>query len=212
VTCNFTINAGLRYDLDEPRWELNNRQNGFDPTEINPVSGTPGVITFSGVGTSKYASRWDKNNFGPRLGFAWNPASKWVVRGGGAVLFLPEYDQAIPIVANTGFSTQASYISPDNGVTPAFVLGNGFPGAATPAVSQLTPGFGAVPVGSRPTTTIHTLIRTASMDTCIRLASMYSVNSAGSYSWISATWERSDTICRRLIRKASTRCHTACWA
>jgi hypothetical protein len=148
------LNYGLRYDLDEPRWEANNRQNSFNPTTINPVSGTPGVIAFSGVGISKYASKWDKNNFGPRLGFAWNPAEHWVIRGGAAVLYLPEYDQATPIVANTGFSTQGSYVSPNNGVTPAFLLSGGFPGAATPTVPQLTPGFGAVPVGQRPTTTI----------------------------------------------------------
>ena len=145
VTPKLTLNLGLRYDLDEPRWEANNRQNGFNPTAINPVSGTPGVITFSGVGTSKYASNWDKDNFGPRLGFAWNPTQHWVIRGGGAVLFLPEYDQATPIVANTGFSTQATYLSPNNGVTPAFQLSTGFPGAITPTLADLTPGFGAVP-------------------------------------------------------------------
>jgi len=155
VTPHLTLNIGLRYDLDTPRWETNNRQNGFDANAINPVSGTPGVITFSGLnGLSKFAHKWDKNNFGPRLGFAWNPSDKWVIRGGGAVLFLPEYDQATPIVTNTGFSTQATYVSPNNGVTPAFLLSSGFPGAVTPPLSQLTPGYGAVPVGARPTTAI----------------------------------------------------------
>jgi len=155
VNSKLTLNIGLRYDIDEPRWETNNRQNGFNPTEINPVSGTPGVVTFSGLdGLSKYANKWDKNNFGPRFGFAWNPTEKWVVRGGAAVLFLPEYDQATPIVTNLGFSANASYVSTNNGVTPAFLLSNGFPGAVIPPVSSLTPGFGAVPVGTKPTTTV----------------------------------------------------------
>ena len=155
VASRLTLNVGLRYDLDTPRWETNNRQNGFDSNALNPVSGTLGVITFSGLyGQSKYAHKWDKNNFGPRLGFAWNPTEKWVIRGGGAVLFLPEYDQATPIVTNTGFSSQASYVSGNNGVTPAFLLSDGFPGATTPLLSQLTPGYGAVPVGTKPTTAI----------------------------------------------------------
>jgi hypothetical protein len=155
VTSRLTLNVGLRYDLDEPRWETRNRQNGFDPTAINPISGTPGVITFSGLnGQSKFAHSWDKNNLGPRVGFAWNAGDKWVIRGGGAVLFLPEYDQATPIVTNTGFSSQASYVSPNNGVTPAFLLSNGFPGASLPSQNELTPGYGAVSVGTKPTTTI----------------------------------------------------------
>jgi hypothetical protein len=155
VTSKLTLNLGLRYDLDEPRWETNNRQNGFDANAINPVSGTLGVVTFSGRdGQSKFAHQWDKNNFGPRIGFAWNPAEHWVIRGGGAVLFLPEYDQATPIVTNLGFSTQGSYTSTNNGITPAFILSNGFPGASTPTESQLTPAYGAVTVGSRPTTTV----------------------------------------------------------
>jgi hypothetical protein len=155
VTPHFTLNLGLRWDIDQPRWETNNRQNSFNETEINPVSGTPGVISFSGIdGVSKYANNWDLHNFGPRLGFAWNAHDKWVVRGGGAILYMGEYDQATPIVANTGFSTQGSFVSPDNGVTPAFILANGMPAVSSPTVSQLTPAYGAVALGQKPTTSV----------------------------------------------------------
>ena len=155
VTPNFTLNLGLRYDLDQPRWETNNRQNSFDPTAMNPVSGTPGVILFSGRnGVSTYANRWDKNNFGPRLGFAWKLKDHWVVRGGGAVLFTGEYDQATPIVANTGFSTQGNFVSPDNGITPAFILAGGLPAVSSPTATDLTPGYGAVASGQKPTTAV----------------------------------------------------------
>ena len=133
VTPKLTLNLGIRYDLDQPRWETRNRQNGFDPFAINPVSGTPGVIRFSGRdGLSRYANRWDKNNFGPRAGFAFQPADGWVIRGGGAILFAGAYDQATPIVANTGFSTQGSFVSPDNGITPAFILASGLPPVQSP--------------------------------------------------------------------------------
>jgi hypothetical protein len=127
------LNLGLRYDVDEPRWETHNRQNSFDRGVINPVSGRPGVVLFSGRnGLDKYASDWDTNNLGPRVGFAWKVAERWVVRGGGALLYTGEYDQATPIVANTGFSANGTFVSPDNGVTPPFILVNGLPPLQTP--------------------------------------------------------------------------------
>ena len=145
----------MRYDLDQPRWETHNRQNSFDPTAINPVSGTPGVIAFSGVnGAGKYANRWDKNNFGPRIGLAWKLSDSLVVRSGGAILYTGEYDQATPIVANTGFSTQGNFVSPDNGITPAFLLAGGLPPVLSPTSADLTPSYGAVPLGKSPTTSV----------------------------------------------------------
>jgi hypothetical protein len=155
VTPKLTLNLGLRWDIDQPRWETNNRQNSFDPTAINPVSGTPGVILFSGRnGVNKYANNWDLHNLGPRIGFAYKAADNLVVRGGGAILFLGQYDQATPIVANTGFSTQGNFVSPDNGITPAFLLASGMPASSSPTTTDLTAGYGAVKVGQKPTTAV----------------------------------------------------------
>jgi hypothetical protein len=151
VTSNLTLNLGLRYDIDTPRHEFHNQQNGFDPTAINPVSGTPGVVTFAGRnGTSIYANNWDTNNFGPRIGFAWKPRDQWVVRGGGAILYMGEYDQPMPIALALGFGTSGDFVS-SGGVTPAFQLSNGLPPVSPPA---LTPGFGAVKPGQSPNTAV----------------------------------------------------------
>ena len=111
LTANLTLNLGLRWDLDQPRWEqIDNRQSSFDRYAINPVSGTPGVVTFSGRnGKSKFAHNYDANNFGPRIGFAWRAAGNWVVRGGGAIVYTGQYDSATPLVANLGFSTQGDF-------------------------------------------------------------------------------------------------------
>jgi hypothetical protein len=155
VTPRFTLNLGLRYDVDSPRWDVDNRQNGFNPTEINPVSGTPGVITFSGIdGQSKYAHNWDLRDFGPRLGFAWRVTDNWVIRGGGAILYAGEYDFAAPVILYTGYDTQGTFVSSNNGKTPAFILANGFPALTYPSTANLTPGYGAVPVGDTPTTSV----------------------------------------------------------
>jgi hypothetical protein len=155
VNTKLTLNYGLRWDVDSPRYLSNNRQNSFNATEINPVSGTPGVITFAGIdGQSRYANNFDYKLFGPRLGFAYTLRERTVVRGGGAILYPGEYDQATPIVANTGFSNSVLVQSPNAGEgTPAFLLkNNGTAGtglAAYPTAAQLTPGFGAVPVGKQ---------------------------------------------------------------
>jgi len=149
------LNVGLRYDIDAPRVEEHNRQNSFDPTAINPVSGTPGIIQFSGLnGVSKYANNWDYHNIGPHVGFAYTANRSTVVRGGGAILFPGEYDQATPIVAYTGFAKQISLSSPNAGTgAPAFLLKDnatdGTGTAAIPTTAQLTPGYGAVPIGKK---------------------------------------------------------------
>jgi outer membrane receptor protein involved in Fe transport len=150
VTPNLTVNLGLRYDLDTPRHEFHQQQNGFNPDIINPVSGTPGVVTFAGrYGASTYANNWATHNFGPRLGFAWKPRDQWVVRGGGAVLFLGEYDQAMPIQLALGFGVNGDFSSAS--ASPVFQLSHGLPPLTPPA---LTPAFGAVPLGQAPNTSI----------------------------------------------------------
>src|SRR5581483_2979777 len=49
ATDRLTINAGLRWEVEFPRRGVGNKMNSFDPNVINPVSGTPGVVTFAGV-------------------------------------------------------------------------------------------------------------------------------------------------------------------
>ncbi len=156
VSPNLTINLGLRWDLDQPRWEkIDNRQNSFDRNAINPASGTPGVVTFSGRnGLGKYAHNRDWNNFGPRFGFALRLGSKWVARGGAAVIYAGQYDQPVLNVAMLGFSIEGLFVSPDSGLTRAFLLRDGLPPVNTPGEAGLTPAFGAVPVGGSTSTSV----------------------------------------------------------
>jgi hypothetical protein len=150
VTPRFTLNVGLRWEIDTPRWERNNRQSGFDGSKINPVSGTPGVITFAGLdGIGKYSHDFDKNNFGPRFGFAFRAMNSLVIRGGYGISYNGAYNGAVPNAFNQGYAINGSFNSPDGGFSPAFLLRNGMP---TIARVELTPGFGAVPVGSAVTT------------------------------------------------------------
>ncbi len=169
VTPKLTLNLGLRYDLDAPRKTDPNAQNLFNPTAINPISGTSGVVTFSGInGVSAYAHHWDTNNFGPRFGFAYSPQERLVVRGGAAVLYTPEYDSATPTVANLGYGTTGSTTGVYNSTTgifnPAFEIGNIPVFWVSPTQAQLTPGFGAAAPGPTApyytgTNTPHTVVQ-----------------------------------------------------
>ncbi|MBL8215326.1 MAG: TonB-dependent receptor, partial [Bryobacterales bacterium] len=163
LTPKLTLNLGLRWDLDAPRRELvDNRQNSFDQFAINPISGTPGLLTWSGRnGRSDYAHNFDKNNFGPRLGFAYRVTDSWVIRGGSGVLYVGQYDQATPIVANIGFGLRTDVVSPDGGRTPAFLLKGGLPPAPAPSNDLLVPGYGAVRPGQNPTSPSSSSSQTA---------------------------------------------------
>ena len=143
--------------MDQPRWEqLGHRQNSVDRFANNPVSGTPGVVTFSGRnGLSELAHNYDWNNFGPRFGFAWRATNNWVIRGGAAIVYAGQYDQAALNIATLGFSMQGSFVSPDSGLTPAFRLRDGLPAIQSTAEADLTPGFGAVRIGQNPTTAVE---------------------------------------------------------
>jgi hypothetical protein len=155
VSSSLTLNLGMRWEMDTPMIDANNRMNSFDLNQINPVSGTPGVVKFMGVNgypTSPYRTDW--NNFGPRVGFAWKPfqSAKTVVRGGFGIFFAHPFDAGVPNVNALGFSTSANLNTPDQGITPAFLLRNGVP--VSPAGSTLNDSFGAVPVGAATTTAV----------------------------------------------------------
>ncbi len=148
LTRNLTMNIGLRWDMDTPRWDRNNRQNGFDPDALNPVSGTPGVVTFAGIdGRGKFAHDFDLNNFGPRFGFAYRMRPTFVLRGAYGVNFNRAYYSPTSFGPAAGFNASTSLISPDGGFTPAVPFNQGLP---TPLREELGPGFRSVPLGARP--------------------------------------------------------------
>ncbi|HEY2930958.1 MAG TPA: carboxypeptidase regulatory-like domain-containing protein, partial [Acidobacteriota bacterium] len=153
---NLTLNIGLRWEVDTPMTDRNQRMNGFDATAINPVSKTPGVVRFSGVdGWPDSSAEPDWNNFGPRVGFAWRPfgSKKTVIRGGGGVFFAHPFDHGAPASAALGFERSANLQTPDNGITAPFLLKDGVPPVQLTGAA-LTPGFGAVEVGRAATTAV----------------------------------------------------------
>jgi hypothetical protein len=152
---DLTLNLGLRWETDTPMIDAHNRMNSFDLNQLNPVSGTPGVVKFLGVNgypTSPYATHW--KNFGPRFGFAWKPfgSGKTVVRGGYGIFFAHPFDAGVPNANALGFSVAANLNTPDQGISAPFYLRNGVPVSASAATRN--DSFGAVPVGQATTTSV----------------------------------------------------------
>jgi hypothetical protein len=154
ISDRLTFNYGLRWEAELPRREVNNKMNSFDPLAINPVSGTPGVVTFAGVdGTPVRAFATDWNNVGPRVGFAYQLSSsgRTVLRGGSGIFYGPTVSNTIGDTAALGFSTAASFVVSQATTQSAFRLRDGFPVYAR---QPLTSGFGAVPAATRPNTAV----------------------------------------------------------
>jgi Carboxypeptidase regulatory-like domain/TonB dependent receptor len=105
---NFTLNFGIRYEVNTAPVERANRLVNFYPglvTSLTPLTGTTGGLMRGGsatvydplgnvIGTAPHAAPragydTDYNGWGPRFGFAWDPwkDGKTVVRGGYALMF-----------------------------------------------------------------------------------------------------------------------------
>jgi len=154
LTDRLTINAGLRWELETPRWVEGNKLNAFDPNAINPVSGTPGVVTFAGRnGVPRNSFDANYHNFGPRLGLAYSTKSGLVIRAGAGIFFGPNVSNSITTSATLGFSDNVSYVTSQAETSYALLLANGYAAYTRPSID--TAGFGAVPLGQRVTTAVQ---------------------------------------------------------
>ena len=132
VTQRLIVNLGLRYEYQTPIKEANNLLANWDPTA--------GFLQL-GVNTSRMWNA-DKNNFAPRLGFAWDIGGngKTVLRGGGTVIyvtptwweFLSQQNQNDPV---TGLGTNPTGFQV---CTPSVASGNCVAGPGTIAASGLS--------------------------------------------------------------------------
>jgi hypothetical protein len=80
VNPRLTLNLGLRYDLFTPYYEKNNNISNYDPITQRLVLGGQNGVPRSTINT-------DKNNFGPRLGFAYVLNEMTAVRGGYGIFY-----------------------------------------------------------------------------------------------------------------------------
>ncbi|MBS1812445.1 MAG: TonB-dependent receptor [Acidobacteria bacterium] len=149
VSRKLTLNLGIRWDYESPTSERFNQLNaGFDKTTASPVQ-APGLSLKGGLlfvnQDNRLPFKRDLNNFGPRIGFAYQLTEKTVLRGGYGMSYLPVFDPA----TSHGFSVSTDYVaSTDGNLKPANTLSNPYPnglirpsGAANGLRTLLGQGF-----------------------------------------------------------------------
>lgn len=77
-----TLNLGLRYEYATPHWEKDNILSNFDP------AGPRMILASDGSLQDRALIEPDRNNFGPRLGFAWSMLPSTVLRGGYGISYV----------------------------------------------------------------------------------------------------------------------------
>ncbi len=141
VSPKLTVNLGLRYDLDVPRTERFNRLSFFDFEAASPLAGRVPANPFFNPASLTGAIQFvtpenrrqfptDKNNWGPRIGFAYSIGDKSVIRAAYGITYSPSALQAAGHTGTAGmigYRTASSMVVSLDGRTPIAFLDNPFP-------------------------------------------------------------------------------------
>ncbi|MGH9629378.1 MAG: TonB-dependent receptor domain-containing protein, partial [Bryobacteraceae bacterium] len=132
VTRKLTLNLGLRYDFDIPRWERDNRYSYWNLDDPSPLDGqVPGMDLrgFFEFADDETRSPFDGdyNNWQPRIGFAYALTPKTAIRGGYG-LFYQLSRATVKGHLGAGFSSSSTVDwSRDANITRYATLSNPYP-------------------------------------------------------------------------------------
>jgi hypothetical protein len=144
VSRRLTLNLGLRYDFDIPRTERFDQLSWWDSTAPSPLAGKVpgypdlrGAMMFAQPG-SRQQGQADRNNIGPRFGFAYRINDKTSFRGAYTIQYGPSQLQA-GYKGNEGFATTTAMTVSLDGRNPLNYISNPFPYGFNKALGA-TPG------------------------------------------------------------------------
>jgi hypothetical protein len=111
VSKTLTLTGGVRWDIFAGRNERFNRLEYFNPnatSSLNGVSYTGAEVYVNGSNRSPFTT--NMKDFGPRLGFAWQPLTHFVVRGGAGIYYGPTLHNVASAGNDTdGFSSSTQW-------------------------------------------------------------------------------------------------------
>jgi Carboxypeptidase regulatory-like domain/TonB dependent receptor len=134
VSPRLTLNLGLRYEYDQPWYEQNNKTANVLPGGTVEYAGhvPAGAVAGSIVCPTRACYDANYTQFMPRLGFAYQLSSKFVIRGGyGATSFFEGYSFNQRLTSSPPFSLAIN----SNATVPAGTSG-GTPFTVADAFSQ----------------------------------------------------------------------------
>jgi len=141
VSRKLTLNLGLRYDILSWPSEANNHMSNF-----NPATGE--LVEAGASGWSKALIDTPHNNWGPRIGFAYDllGTGKTVVRGGyGLFYYLDRGGVGNELSNNPDFNGSSTYYACPTATTCGSGYRIAFTGAAAPGATDPTTATGALP-------------------------------------------------------------------
>lgn len=156
VNAKLTLNLGLRYEFNQPGVEANNHISNFVPGVLNGVPQIltifpPGyngagyeVATPPGLGSSLLRSHY--LNFAPRVGIAYSPTSRWVIRlGSGIFNSEPPFNARQILEVNPPWFSRQTFNGGTS--TPTITLANGFENltSLTSGGFALNPDYTTIP-------------------------------------------------------------------
>jgi hypothetical protein len=145
VSSKLTLNLGLRYEIPGVWRERHNLMATFNPTEVNPVLGAISVAgrqvtgAYDLVDSPQHPDKGLRNehfsNFSARLGLAFRPDDKTVIRAGWGKFVIPAYLQfpESPVQSPLSYITNNPVSTINGGISPNATLDNPLPGGITPA-------------------------------------------------------------------------------
>jgi len=132
LTPTFTLNYGLRYEYFTPFFDENDRLTNVDPA-------TGAILTASSSGSTfdRTLIHPDKNDWAPRVSFAWSTTPRMVVRGGYGIFYqqTDRYGSESQLGLNLPQLVDASITANNANQPPAMILREGFVSLAPENVS-----------------------------------------------------------------------------
>ena len=121
-----TLNFGLRYEMYAPLLEHDNKIANFS-------SDSNGSIVVAATGASGWKNRSllnpDRNDFAPRIGFAYRQTQRVVIRGGFGIFYQHHYRYGSEAIMsfNPPYLVDTTLSASQGSTTPIFYLSKGFP-------------------------------------------------------------------------------------